>query len=417
MERESLDAARDAEPRRRWTASSATVLAWILCSAALARPQVPAVEVAPHPFALEARGDALAAAVELGRLRADLVALAAPEMAGRRSGAGMERARELLRERFRALGLKPAGVDGGFAQPIPAADGEGTEGENLLALLEGRDEALRGEVLVLSAHYDHLGARDEQIFRGADDNASGVAVMLELARALTREGARPRRSVLFAAFDAEERGLLGSKYFVHAPTVPLERIVLDLNLDMLGRRMLDVVEGALFAQGWEHSPELVDLLRAAGDRESLRIGFVATDVTGARSDFAPFLWKGIPALFLSSSEHPDYHRATDVPERIQWGELHARARLAARVLSALAESDAAPRFGDAAPHPAELETLRDLADALLPHAAKLGLGGAEELGLRVLRARAVQLLEKGGYDAPTREALMKVVRRAMSALR
>jgi hypothetical protein len=417
MARSSSSAARDLAPRFHLQLWSASFLAWACCDAAFARPQEPAVEVTRPPLALEARGDALAGAIELERVRADLLALAAPEMEGRRSGEGMERARAFLRERFRALGLKPAGMDGGYAQPIPVASGEGVEGENLLALLEGRDEALRGEVLVLSAHYDHLGVRGEQLFRGADDNASGVAVMLELARVLTREGARPRRSVLFAAFDAEERGLLGSKYFVHAPTLPLERIVLDLNLDMLGRRMLDVVEGALFAQGWEHSPELVDLLRAAGARESLRLGFVATDVTGARSDFAPFLWKGIPALFLSSSEHPDYHRSTDVPERIQWEELRARARLAARVLSALAEAAEPPRFCDAAPHPAELETLRDLADSLLPHAAKLGLGSAEELGLRVLRARAVQLLEKGGYDASTREGLMKVVRRAMSALR
>ncbi|MBL8896535.1 MAG: M20/M25/M40 family metallo-hydrolase [Planctomycetes bacterium] len=379
--------------------------------------QEPALEAAPVALALEARGAALAQAVELERLRADLSALAAPEMEGRRSGEGMARARAFLVERFRALGLKPAGAGESYAQPIPMASGEGFEGENLLALLEGRDDALRAEVIVLSAHYDHLGRQGEAIFRGADDNASGVAVMLELARLFSREGARPRRSILFAAFDAEERGLLGSKYFVHAPTIPLEKIALDLNLDMLGRRMLDLVEGAVFAQGWEHSVELVELVRAAGAQEKLRVHFVATDVTGARSDFAPFLWSGKPALFLSSSEHPDYHRPSDVPERIQWEELHARARLAARVLSALVEADAAPSFRDAAPHPVELETLRDLVDALLPHAEKLGLGRAEEFGLRALRARAALLLEKGGYDAATRESLMKVVRRAMSALR
>jgi hypothetical protein len=412
MRSDRLDERR-ARARRLWTLG-----AWIALWLGPGLPaQETALEVAAPALALEARGDALAAALELEKVRADLVALASPEMEGRRSGAGIARARAFLVERFRALGLEPAGADGGYAQAIPAASGEGTEGENLLALLEGRDPQLRDEVIVLSAHYDHLGQQGEQIFRGADDNASGVAVMLELARLLTREGARPRRSVLFAAFDAEERGLLGSKYFVHAPTIPLARIALDLNLDMLGRRMLDLVEGTVFAQGWEHSPELVELLRAAGAREQLCVAFVATDVTGARSDFAPFLWSGKPALFLSSSEHRDYHRPSDVPERILWEELQARARLAARVLSALAEADALPRFRDAAPHPVELETLRDLVDALLPHAEPLGLGGAELLGLRALRARAVQLLEKGGYDAATREALMKVVRRAMAALR
>lgn len=425
-------AAQLSTPAGRHDFGPAWFIAWLLCCAPICVAQSPVTPTAPAPapapevaepqFALEARGAALAAAMDIEAIRRDLNQLAAPEMEGRRSGTGMEKARAFLHERFESLGLQPAGKDNSFARPILASEGKGAEerevlGINLLGLIEGRDEKLRHEVIVLSAHYDHLGVRGEEVFAGADDNASGVAVMLELARVLTREGARPRRSVLIAAFDAEERGLLGSQFFVKEPTLPLERIVLDLNLDMLGRRMLDLVEDTLFIQGWEHSPALIELLRSAGSAEEVRMAFIATDVTGARSDFAPFLWSSKPAIFFTSSEHPDYHRPTDTPEKILWRDVHRRARVIARVLSALAEADARVPFADAAPHLVELESLRDLIDALLPHTEKLGLGAAETFGLKMLRARTSQLIEKGTFEAADREGVMKIVKQAMRALR
>ena len=190
---------------------------------------------------------------------------------------------------------------------------------NTIGILEGSDPALRDEYLVFSAHMDHVGVTPglrDSINNGADDNASGTAGVIELAEAFSRPGARPRRSVIFLTVSGEEKGLWGSRYFSEHPTVPLEQIVADINLDMLGRNWADTI----VAIGKEHSDLGATLERVNAAHPELRM--VAIDDRWPeerfyfRSDHYNFARKGVPALFFFNGVHEDYHRVTDSPDKI-----------------------------------------------------------------------------------------------------
>jgi Zn-dependent M28 family amino/carboxypeptidase len=190
---------------------------------------------------------------------------------------------------------------------------------NTIGIVEGSDPALRDEFLVFSAHMDHVGvtpgARDS-INNGADDNASGTAGVIELAEAFSRPGGRPRRSIIFLTVSGEEKGLWGSRYFSEHPTVPLERIVADINLDMLGRNWADTI----VAIGKEHSDLGATLERVNAAHPELRM--VAIDDRWPeerfyfRSDHYNFARKGVPILFFFNGTHTDYHRPSDSVDKI-----------------------------------------------------------------------------------------------------
>ena len=129
-------------------------------------------------------------------------------------------------------------------------------GRNVGAMLRGSDPTLRDQWIILAAHFDHLGIRGGKLYPGADDNASGVAMMLEAARCVTRAPALPKRSIMFIGFDLEEAGLFGSRYFVAHSPVPLERVVLFVTADMIGRALAGVCEDHVFVIGTEHAPGL-----------------------------------------------------------------------------------------------------------------------------------------------------------------
>jgi len=196
---------------------------------------------------------------------------------------------------------------------------DSTGAPNTIGIVEGSDPVLRNEYLVFSAHMDHIGvtpgARDS-INNGADDNASGTAGVIELAEAFSRTGVRPKRSVMFLAVSGEEQGLWGSQYFSEHPTVPLEQIVADINLDMLGRNWADTI----VAIGKEHSDLGATLERVNAAHPELRM--VAIDDRWPeerfyfRSDHYNFARKGVPALFFFNGVHQDYHRVTDSPDKI-----------------------------------------------------------------------------------------------------
>jgi hypothetical protein len=197
---------------------------------------------------------------------------------------------------------------------------------NVIGVLEGSDPSLRQEYLVYSAHIDHIGlARGEpdSINNGADDNASGVAGLLELAHAFSRPGARPRRSLIFFAPSAEEPGLLGSAHFTDHPTVPLQRIVANINMDLIGRNWRDSV----IAVGPELSDLGATLRRVVAAHPELRMTPIPDrwpeERIFYRSDHYNFARKGVPILFFTSGTHPDYHRPSDEPERID-GEKESR---------------------------------------------------------------------------------------------
>ncbi len=196
---------------------------------------------------------------------------------------------------------------------------------NTIGILPGSDPALRGQYVVFSAHMDHIGTAAggrcapigaDSTCNGADDDASGTAGVLELAEAFARRGVRPRRSLLFLTVSGEERGLWGSRIFTEQPTVPMDSIVADLNLDMIGRNWADTI----VAIGTEHSDLGATLARVNAAHPELRMTAIPDrwpqERFYFRSDHYNFARKGVPILFFFNGVHDDYHRAGDDPARI-----------------------------------------------------------------------------------------------------
>ena len=190
---------------------------------------------------------------------------------------------------------------------------------NTVGILEGRDPVLKREYLVFSAHMDHIGVTPglpDSVNNGADDDASGTTGVIELAEAFSRPGARPRRSIIFLTVSGEEKGLWGSRYFSEHPPVPVDRIVADINIDMIGRNWPDTI----VAIGKEHSDLGATLERV--NRAHPELGMTAIDDRWPeerfyfRSDHYNFARKGVPVLFFFNGVHPDYHQPSDSPDKI-----------------------------------------------------------------------------------------------------
>jgi acetylornithine deacetylase/succinyl-diaminopimelate desuccinylase-like protein len=274
---------------------------------------------------------------------------------------------------------------------------EGVPTENVVALIPGRDAALRGEYVVIGAHFDHLGrspagaldpeAKDA-IRNGADDNASGTAAVLELARIFA--GRPARRSILVAHFSGEELGLLGSQWLVEHAPVPLDSITGMVNFDMVGRLRND----RLIVYGVATALELPGILDSANIAPRLRVS-AQGDGFGP-SDHSSFYAKGIPVLHFFTDLHDDYHRATDDVEKIDFtGEARVVA-MAERVVRAIAD------------HPSRLTAVRVAAPA--PTAggressgAYLGsipdMSAGDVPGLRLSGVRAGSPADLGGLRA------------------
>lgn len=190
---------------------------------------------------------------------------------------------------------------------------------NTVGILEGTDPVLRKEYLVFSAHMDHIGITPggaDSVNNGADDDASGTAGVIELAEAFSRPGGRPKRSIIFLTVSGEEKGLWGSRYFSEHPAVPIEHIVADLNMDMIGRNWRDTI----VAIGKEHSSLGATLDRVNRAHPELRMTAIddrwPEERFYFRSDHYNFARKGVPILFFFNGVHPDYHRVTDSPDKI-----------------------------------------------------------------------------------------------------
>ncbi len=202
---------------------------------------------------------------------------------------------------------------------------------NVCALLEGRDPELKQEAVLYSCHMDHLGrAADGSYFPGADDNASGTASVLEIARAYAAlpEKERPRRSILFLVVSGEELGLWGSSWFVKHPTWPLEKIVADVNMDMVGRSTKKVPSDTIAVTPTYRNRAFSSLAREAA---WLGLAFGLQMANGdrfyARSDHYNFAKAGIPVVFFCDDEHPDYHMPTDTADKIEFDKVERVARL------------------------------------------------------------------------------------------
>jgi hypothetical protein len=270
--------------------------------------------------------------------------LADDALEGRLAGSAGERcAGDYLAAEFARIGLDPAGEDGTYFQAVPLASAvnphaPGGTGRNVIGILHGADPALRGEAVVVGAHYDHLGrgevfslAPDERgsIHNGADDNASGVGALLAIAEALAG-GPRPARSVVFVAFTGEEFGLLGSSHYTTSPVVPLAATRAMLNLDMVGR----LGEAPLLVYGTGTAVEMDDLVRAAGEAEGMEL-LHHPDGYGP-SDHTSFYARDVPVLHFFTNVHGDYHRPSDDWEKVDLDGVRRVGALGARIVRYIA---------------------------------------------------------------------------------
>lgn len=211
--------------------------------------------------------------------------------------------------------------------------------QNVIGYLEGSDPKLKNEVLIIGAHYDHVGYQKEHepgkdyIYNGADDNASGTTAVLAIAQAFGRLSRKPKRSILFMTYAGEEKGLFGSRSYVDKPLLPLEQTVAMLNLDMVGRNSVD----SLWMVGQGRSPDLAQI----NSEENKEIGFklVGDDKVIGGSDHMSFYRKNIPFLFYFAGFHPDYHQLTDHSDLINTVKLSKVARLAFRTAWRIASDD------------------------------------------------------------------------------
>ncbi|HKE01151.1 MAG TPA: M28 family peptidase [Planctomycetota bacterium] len=342
-----------------------------------------------------------AESVDLEKLKAHVEYLASPELEGRGEGSGLEKARKHVAEAFQKSGLVAPPKIGVFFQDVPGPP----SGKNVLAWLPGADPALRKEVVIVSAHVDHLGKENGAIHPGADDDASGVAALLEIARVLGANKALVKRSVLFAAFDLEERGLVGSQRFVEQPPVPLADVALFVNMDMIGRDLADKIEDLLFVVGAEHSPELKPLVDAADATGSLRASFLGTDIIGIRGDYGPFLAKKVPYLFFSTGEHSDYHQPTDTADRILYPKLRQATQIVLRTVIAAANAPTRPKFVDAKPDLEEVKTIARVLEQVSRKQKAFELSDAEVDQLTAFAQQVEAILKKNAVTAQERETL------------
>jgi peptidase M28-like protein/PDZ domain-containing protein len=292
-------------------------------------------------------GDAASlATIKASELRAHVEFLASDELEGREAGTEAEGvAAAYLASRLHAIGLKPGGDEGGWLQHF--RQGERVM-RNVVGILEGSDPRRRSEVVVLGAHFDHVGRGGAQsggmgpkgeIHNGADDNASGTAALLELAEAFA--SAPPARTLVFAHFSGEEKGLLGSKHYVESPALPLESTVAMVNIDMIGRSR----ERYLFVGGLGTSPGWPAIVARAGESEKLALE--TAEGGRAPSDNTPFYEKGIPCLFLFTNIHEDYHGPGDDAEKLDYSGMERIGRAAWRLVAEVANAEGRLPFKEA----------------------------------------------------------------------
>ena len=218
-------------------------------------------------------------------------------------------AREYVAARF--AGLQLATFGDSYLQPFTIFLRGGNEvlGVNVVGYIEGSSGP--ESFIVITAHYDHLGVRNGEVFNGADDNGSGTAALMALAAYFAEH--KPRHSIIFAALDAEEGGLRGARAFVERPPVALSQMAINLNMDMISHN-----DRELYVVGTHHYPFLKPFVQRVVTEVEIALPFghdspeLGTDDWTSQSDHAPFHGNGIPFLYFGVEDHPDYHQPTDV---------------------------------------------------------------------------------------------------------
>lgn len=274
-----------------------------------------------------------------------LYIVADDNMEGRNTGEpGQKRAGEYLINEYKKIGVSfpPGATD--FYQKVPSEFMKKgfapklNDSENIWAFIEGTEKP--NEVLVISAHYDHVGMKNGEVFNGADDDGSGTVALLEIAQAFKKaknDGFGPKRSILFLHVTGEEHGLHGSRFYSENPLFPIENTIADINIDMIGRRdtLHPKTNNYVYVIGSDRlSSELHTINEEVNAKYTqLELDYKYNDRKDPeriyfRSDHYNFAKKGIPAIFFFNGIHEDYHQSTDTPDKIEYDALAKRAQLA-----------------------------------------------------------------------------------------
>jgi len=281
-----------------------------------------------------------AQSITAAELKTHLYKYASAEFGGRETGTeGQRKAAQYIKEYYESEGIVSPIADASYYQAIPSSYFSNTikGSENVLAYIKGREKP--NEVIVISAHLDHEGIKDGEIYYGADDDGSGTVAIMEIAQAFkiaAENGVGPKRSILFLHVTAEELGLEGSRYYTENPIFPLENTICNLNIDMIGR--IDKIH--------QEDDDYIYLI--GSDRLSTELHYISEKVNSSftdikldytfndendrnrfyyRSDHYNFAKHKIPVIFYFNGVHDDYHQPSDTPDKIEYDLLQKRARL------------------------------------------------------------------------------------------
>lgn len=297
--------------------------------------------------------------ITANELKEHLYVVASDEMQGRETGSqGQKIAGNYLVTTYKKNGVDHPPTSESFYQKVPAdfmnkAYGENLpDSENVWAFIEGSEKP--DEIVVISAHYDHVGTKNNEVYNGADDDGSGTVALLEIAQAFQQaknEGHGPKRSILFLHVTGEEHGLHGSRFYSENPLFPLANTVADVNIDMIGRRddRHPNTNNYIYLIGSDYlSSDLYKICEEANTKFGhLTIDYTYNDKSDPnrfyyRSDHYNFAKHNIPSVFLFNGVHADYHKETDEPQKIEYDALEKRTRLAFAIVWDIANRSKRP---------------------------------------------------------------------------
>lgn len=348
------------------------------------------------------------------RIREHIRHLASCELQGRR-GPNAIKAAEYVAEEFEKLKLQPVfelpdeKCRRSYFQEIPSTpDKYGnstTAGKNVAGLLVGCDPELKDEYIIVAAHHDHLGKSRNGIFFGADDNASGVAMVLELARVMTASADSFRRSVLFVSFDLEEHLLFGSRWFTAHPPVPLKQVKMVIVADMLGRSLGDLPLDSFFLFGAEHAHGVRHLVSQVPFAEKTKPVLLSDDFVGTRSDYGPFRDRKTPFLFVSTGQSKDYHTVRDTADKINYQQVTAISQGLSILAKRLANLDRPPAWIDNPKvSPGEVEAILSIVTEIEKKADDWKLNAVQRLFVSQARIQAERIIQKNREISPQEQA-------------
>lgn len=346
----------------------------------------------------------LSQAIETQELSDHVHFLAQPALKGRKPKTWESATvRQYLKNRFKAYGLVPWGDSRGYEQPF----GFGT---NVIGLLPGADPNLADEIVILSAHYDHVGKTKKGVLLGACDNASGVAALLEIAEYLSMNPDRLRRSVCFASFDCEEQFTLGSFAFTCRDDFNEPKIAVVVNVDLLGRDFLDVVEDSLFVVGTELYPKLRSQILQLGEEAGIEVLPIGTDLVGPRGDHVAFETMEIPVLFFTCGVYKDYHKPTDTAEKLNYQKMQRSVSVIAETVKTLANiGQIDKRLDQCSADMGELKTFAHIFKRIGSDYETAGLNAEQGKVFQKLAADAALLLDNQCYGTQDRRQFLEAI--------